>query len=296
MIMIFCTKEPIASERGLRKMKLKIKVKLLIISLLLVFISGCNRISFVLYWADTLAVSSLNDYFDLTSSEEKKLKTEIRKLLGDIKSSEFLLITDLLKKIKNDLTSDSIDVTKIQNYENDFNKIIENISKKTKSIFVEQIQKQKLKGFKKFDEEFLNRIKQSLSRFEKSKIYDQDLKSLDRWVNNTLGFLTPDQQTWLKKEIKDNPSPQLLRIQSRQSVFETFKSSRNDETKLADFLNTYFESWESQQTSEYIQARDQYRAKLRIWIVKVLSEKNQNQKENLMKAIDKLIKELNANM
>jgi len=273
-------------------MTVKIKFKFALLGILLLFSLGCNRISFVLYWADTLAVSSLNDYFDLNSSEEKQLKKEINQIITEVKSTEFKLTVDLLNKIKMDIKNDSIEVKKIENYELEFDKIIESLSLKTKTIFVNRIQTQQPKGFEKFDAEFAARMKKSVKRFDKSKIYDQDLKSLDRWVDNSLGFLTPNQQIWLKKEIKENPSPQLLRVQSRQAVFDKFKSLRNDSIKLNQFLNQYFENWESEQTVEYISARNEYRKKLRSWIVRILNDKNANQKENLIKTIDKLIKDL----
>jgi hypothetical protein len=273
-------------------MKNKRSIKFVFLGLLLLLFTGCNRLSFVLYWADTLVISSLNDYFDLTSSEEKKLKVEIQRLITEIKSNEFKQTIDLLNKIKSDVKADSVDVAKIESYEIEFDKIAESIGKKTKPIFIDRIQKQKIKGFEKFDKEFEARIKKSQKRFEKSKTYDQDLKSLDRWVDNSLGFLTPSQQLWLKKEIKDNPSPQLLRIQSRQHVFENFKSVRSDNLKLELFLNQYFDNWESQQSADYILARNKYRSQLRVWIVRLLSDKNANQKDNLIKTIDKLTKEL----
>src|SRR5690606_27216866 len=121
-------------------------------------------------------------------------------------------------------------------------------------------------GFNRFDDKFSKQNKKQLKKIGDDKNNLRSFrKRFDRIIDETVEYLTDDQEKELSNLLKTIPSPQLLRLESQKAVFEKFKTVRGDEKSRRKFIHDYFNKWDSLQMGTYKEARNKFQNALKAW-------------------------------
>ena len=148
-------------------------------------------------------------------------------------------------------------------------------------------------GFESFDKELREKQEKDLKKASNVKDLAKDSrKKISRWVNETVEVLTTEQDRELTDMALKFPAPLKFQIQSREALFEKFKSVRSDPEARQKLIHDFFYQWESLQSEDYLKARQEYRTKYRQWLIGLSSKLTVNQKQDFVKNLRKRAAEL----
>jgi hypothetical protein len=256
--------------------------------------AGCMKLGTVLNWADTYALSTLSDYFDLNSEQKKQAKKEINDTLRQIEKNEFpafaAILQDAASQIEKGEWNEEAIEKSIYTAQSLINKAYARFEPLAQRLVEEQAS---VLGFARFDEAFEKKHRKNLeissSAKEQSNVYK---KRFGKWVSETVEFSTPEQEDAWDEFTSKDPYPSSLKLQSHKVVFEKFKATRLNKEARTEFIHLCFTDWLGLQTSPYQQAQAKYREGLRHWIVTQLEKLTDKQKKNLIENLRKRAQEL----
>lgn len=265
----------------------------LLTGILLLLLGGCTRLDLAVKWADTYFLSSLEDYFDLPASQREDIRKDFNLALSTIQKSEFPILAEKLSSIAQTAEKNELSEVYLRKKIEEMGEVLKKGIQRFEPLAQKVVKIQSLSGFHHFDEEFLRKYNQDLLEITDEKKQKKIiLKKVDRWVDETVEFLTITQKSNLAENMKKFPPPLFLQIESRRLVFDRFRQVRIDDQKRKIFLSQLFTEWDSLQTQEFQNARKEYFNKVIDWVVTIALHLNEKQKKNLINNLKKRASEL----
>lgn len=258
--------------------------------LALVF-SSCSKLSVAVYWADTFAVSELDDYFQVSSAQKSETQKAIQLQLHEIRKSDFLKLADLLEEAAGQLEKEKLGKAEILSLRTRLVDLMLSMSKRFEPVILQLMLWEKENSFQRFDRALKEKQEE---RWQKISSEEKRLKEarrrVERLISRSVGYLTEDQEKRLIEVLRTNPLQ--LEWENRNVVFQKFVQVRS--TEMEGFLKKYFHQWESLQSAEYIEARDQYRKNWDEYLHFLLQSLEPKQKGNVVENLREIATELRS--
>lgn len=265
-------------------------ILLLSCSLLLL---SCTKLDFVLRWADTFALSYINDYFDLTSSEQKELKQDFNLVLKQIQKEDFPIYAIQFNQLADQIEKDHLNAETVESFLNQLEISFKKSMQKFEPLAQKVFNFQAKSGFDYFDKEFRRKQEKDSKKALNIKDLARDSrKKINRWVAETVEVLTTEQEREFTDMALQFPAPLKYQIASREALFEKFKTLRHEPEAREKLIHDFFYQWESTQTEEYLKARQEYRGKYRNWLISLSGKLSVKQKQDFVKNLRKRAAEL----
>lgn len=248
---------------------------------LCVILFSCSKLSVGVYWADTFALSQIDDYFVMDSAQEEKAKAEFQAAFRQVRQNEFIPMAKLLEEMAAEVEGGSATIGKLETWSKTALAILQRGAGRFENLGQMLVAQQAASGIKRFDEEFAKKHREQGEKLssEKGRL-KQAKKRIERVVSETFGSLNAEQEALVEQTLKDNPL--LLEHQNRGELFEQFKRARVLPETRVEFLRKYFQDWESLQSKEYLKARDAYQKSSRELMLQLLASASPEQKKNLV--------------
>lgn len=259
----------------------------------LLTVPSCTRLEVAMNWADTFAISAVTDYFELSSSQKSQAKAEFNATLHEIQKNDFPLLAEVLERAANRVEKSELEATQIFSFYSEAEEIVKRAYQKFEPQAQKIVDNQAQSNFALFDKEFAKKVAHDREDAEKPEtLLKNTVKKFNRWIDNTIEFLTDSQDTQMRDMLKTQPAPVALQINSRESVYEKFKSVRSSEKDRHELIRKIFYDWESLQSSDYLKARKEYHERIKSWTVGLYKNLNDKQKKNLIKNLRSRASEL----
>lgn len=254
--------------------------------------SGCSRMDLALRWADTFVLATVDDYFLMDSTQKARTRSEFNQALQQVRKNEFSRIADLLEDSANKLESSQFGAPEVEVFHRTFNQIFKSAVGRFELMGQNLLADQVATDFKLFDQEYQEQQEDRKKDLEDVKAQSKKtLKSIEDFVEETIEYLTKIQKQDLQEFVLKHPRPAQLAFQSREKMYEKFKSVRKDEALRRAFITIYFTDWESLQTSEYVKARAENQAQFKAWLVRLLGGLEPGQRKNVVQNFRKRAKD-----
>ena len=262
--------------------------KILFVSLVILFSVSCTKLEMALNWADTFALNQIEDYFDLDRAQEKQIKQDFRAALHQVQEKDFPQLADALSRMADSVEKNELTIEKSHQYYNEVEALIKGSVAKFEPMGQKLVSDQARSNFDSFDQEFSKKLGKDQKKFQSLEAAQKDFKKrFDKWVDETVENLTPEQEKSFSQWQQKNQNPVLLRLESRKAVHEKFKSVRQDEKQRTEMVKTFFFNWDSLQTVDYLKARKAYQDSLKNWAFTQLTQLNEKQRKNLVENLRK---------
>jgi hypothetical protein len=256
-------------------------LRLLVLSTFL-FSTSCSRLDLAVSWADNYMASLVDDYFDLSSSQNKELKESLRQDIAKVRRSQFKTWADFLRRIEKDLKESKLSPDAIQSYFTEGQRE----GRKLPSEFVETAVK--FVGTLKPEQlvHFDNEMKQKdLEREEKLKdpvkakkeLRKKYLNGIELWIDS----LSSEQLALLDKHLEEHPFPQKEQLKNRISVTKKFREAQKSTEDLQKFVRAYYSDSSQFWEPDYKKALESYQRELQKWLVVLVGTLSDRQKKQL---------------
>lgn len=242
---------------------------------------SCSKLSVGVYWADTFALSQLDDYFTLYGERRETTRAELKKAFRELRTGEFPVLASILEGIAADVEAGALTAARLEHWSREGMEVVRSAARRFEPLGQKLVAEQAKEGFSRFDEEFNDKQEKAAEKLSSpEKRLGQAKRRIRNVVKETLGELTEAQEEKVEALLKENPL--LLEHENRNRLFEKFRASRSDEEKRKAFLGRYFTEWDSLQMPEYLRARDEYQKKSRAVMLEVLATASPAQKKHLV--------------
>lgn len=258
-------------------------LRLVLISSLALTALSCSRLELALRWADTFVMSSVTDYFELNSAQSAAARAEFKRVLDDIQSEDFPPWSQHLREFAEALERKAVKEAELLAFidqgEQAFRKTTARFEKMGQMIVADQV----ASDFKMFDREFEKKYEKDLKKANDPKEQMKQARAkVDRIVSESVGDLTKAQEEMVEAGLRAHPAPQKLLLESRRSVYESFKNARKQESSRVEFVRRFFNQWESLQTPDYRKAREEYRKASKTLILAVFASMTDEQRAHFV--------------
>lgn len=259
----------------------------------LLLFTSCGRLDFGLKVLSFYVRSEVDDMFELNSPQKELFSRNFSSQLDKIKRQQFPIYADYLEKIAALYQNSEVTGEKTSQLFDEGTQLFLSASPQwfeTVESIVMTLTPEQLRNFEEYFEEHLQ--KQS-ERIETPKDrYKKQLKSMNKWIDETIEDLTPNQEDRLEQYVRLNPSPFELAVKSQRHVFNQFKEAFPQTEKRKQFVQTFVSNWKSLQLPEYVKARELYVEKLKDYVIDLSLNLNEKQKKNLIENLQKRAIEL----
>lgn len=258
-------------------------MKYFILFLICLNLLACNRANVLFRFADTLFVSKADDYLDLDSSQQDRLKKSLRKDLKKVKEKTLPEIAKNLRELEVESRSEKISKAKVlelknksyeeflsagQYFKDTAIDISNTLSNSQYAHLTKQVQAdidKKTKDYKK------DAAKHTAKKF---------LKATEFWI----GPVSKSQREMITDFAKKNPYPWELKQKNRKSLLDKFLNSKDDKTARDELLSAYFLNYKNVQDPEFRTALNEYTTNLEnFYIDKFWPTLSEDQKRTLRK-------------
>lgn len=262
-----------------------------LLALVLLLLSSCSKLSVGVYWADTFAISYIDDYFTLSSAQKEKARDEFRLAFAEVRRSELRSLADMLDGIAGEVENGVLTAARIEHWSDRGLILVREAARRFEPLAQRLVADQAPLGFGRFDEAFEDTQERSAKKLATPELrLEQAKRRSRRVVDETLGELSPEQEMRLEAVLRENPL--LLERENSRFVFEKFKAARANPITRSAFLKRYFFEWETLQKPEFLAARKEYQRKSRALMLELLESASSAQKQNLVDNFRHRAKEL----
>jgi hypothetical protein len=227
-----------------------------ILCLSLLISSACTRGTFLFRFADDIAASKIDHYFDLSKEQKKELKAEIKKDIDTGKKEALPKMANRLRQLEKQLDQEPVNpeifVTAYKEIEKQVKGLTVYFQDTTMKTSVNLTQDQINHFAKEVREEIADEEKDPAEANE--KVEKKYRRSLEFWV----GGLSRDQDKMLKSFLAKNPYPWHLQNKSQEHVVQQFVESSKEPTARKAFVAKFVKDYESVRLPEYKTALSQH--------------------------------------
>lgn len=218
--------------------------------------TACTGGEFLFRFADDLAASKADRYFDLSSDQKKELKAEIRKDINAGKKEALPKVAQRLRQLEKDMKKDSVDPAV-------FAMAFEEIEKQLKGLAV-YFQDTAIKTSMNLSQEQIHHFAQEVREDiqEKTEDPEETLEKVEkkyrRAIEYFVGSMSGAQDKMLKNFLSKNPYPWRLQIQSQEHVVKQFVAAAQNPESRKSFVEKFAKDYESVRLPEYKEALSQH--------------------------------------
>lgn len=268
----------------------KFKSLLLLVCLLS---AACSRIQIAYDWADTVILTYIDKYFDLTSAQKDilrpKIRADLRLLLEKDIPPACSYLEDFIKMAeKKTVTREEIIAYEKRGEDlvlTALKRIEPNVQEFFKMITPQQIEYYKKKIKKQMDE-----------HDEKFKSQDKQRDEMERRIESQFEIvgleLNRDQNKMLEAFLDQGQFPIVLEKKSRRTNIEGFLEAAKDQTKFKNFIAEVFQNPGKFRSEEYKKVHEAYRLRFADLKVKILRSLPQGQRKEIKETLTKLVRQL----
>lgn len=243
--------------------------------------SSCSKLSVGVYWADTFALSQIDDYFTLSSDQTEAARKEFLAAFSEVRRQDFPAIALILEGIAADVERGDLNLGEMELWAKKAKSVLLVTAGRFEPLGQRLVAQQAPQGFDRFDKAFISRHEKRGDKLKSERDrLKQAWKRIERVIDETVGSLSAEQETAVEQLLKENPL--LAEHESRLYTFEQFKAARQQPGTREALVRRYFLNWDSLQKPEFIQARDAYQKKSVEVMLKVLASATKNQKDHLV--------------
>lgn len=257
--------------------------------------TGCSRLQIAYDWADTLILSYVDRYFDLTSAQKDlirpKIRADLRLLLEKDVPAACLYLEDFIKlSEKKTVSRDEVIAYEARGEAlllTSFRRLEPHVQDFFKILKPEQLEYYKKKIQKQMDE-YQERFKsQDRQRDEMEKRIESQFVLVGLDLNRS-------QAKMLDAFLDQGNFPLVLEKKSRRSNVELFLSAAKSPEKLAALISEIFQNPMKLRSDEYKKVQEPYQARLIDLKVKILASLEPEQQKEIKETIQKLVRQLEA--
>lgn len=256
------------------------------------FSSCTNKIAFS--YLDTAVAWRLDDYFDLSSEQEKQVKKEFLGSTKEIIEKNQKLAREIIEPLKSletdtseimDQSADRAQVdcadfqTRLQKVKQIFENGIE-VYKAKALILTESLKKEQIEHFIEATEKKL--IEDQKKSKDIASFVNKQVESNLKKVEKFLGSLTKEQKEKITAFVKENPRPIAQQIDQQRKNLNHLKEIKSDFVQSKNYFKAYIADWKSQQSADYVQLQENRLLKQEKFYVDLLCHASTNQKKYLL--------------
>lgn len=243
-------------------------MKCFFLALFLLLTTACNRSELLYRFADTLAVSKTDEYFDLTSEQHSDLKEDIQKDLQRVRKEVFPQVAKSLRQLEPITRKDKLDPAELETHFTEFQKHFQNLAACFKDTAIKTSLRFSASQYTHFAKELRDEIRET----EKTNADSQDAirdsskryrRALEFWV----GGLSSEQKDKLTEFLTAHPYPWRTQNQNKEFVLKQYLDSRSDSEKLKKFVATFFTDTETLRLPVYAQAVSEHKKQFHKFLI-----------------------------
>lgn len=258
-------------------------MKKIFLSLFLVIIfSSCSRLDIAVGLASTYIVKKSNDYFDLTISQTKWVRShfntdfaKVKKFIFPQIAAEMISIADIVSGQKN-ITEAMVDTTSVR-LKNFFYEGLRMFSGSAVAL-VDQFTPEQISYFQKEFEEINAELKEKSSQ---ENSYKRMKKNYDSW----LGGMTSDQKASLEKFTSTRPDLINEKIEHRKGLSNEFVKTYPDPLKRKTFIENLFNNYESLYSPNFAKITKDRNKLTASFVASVLNSMTEDQRKTLIETL-----------
>lgn len=226
----------------------------LILSVLgsMLFTTACNRAEFLFRFADDLAASRVDHYFDLTSEQKKELKVDIRQDIAVGKKEAFPKIAQRLRVLEKEIQKEPVAPETLQKAFSDIEKQVKGLTTYFEKTALKTSEKISTTQVDHFATEVRKNIREEENDPQEAteKAEKRYRRSAEYWV----GGISRDQKQMIKNFLVKNPYPWQLQNRSQEFVVRQFLTAAKNPTDKKAFVEKFVKDYESVRLPEYREA------------------------------------------
>jgi hypothetical protein len=255
--------------------------------------AGCGRLDITLDFVNFYVKSEVDDMFDLKTPQKIIFKKDYAAQLEKIKREQFPLYANYLEKIATAYESNSMNSEKASQFFDDGVKIFFSTPPLWRDAVMEVVETLTPEQFDSFEGYFNKKVRKEKDHYKaKDDREKQQLKLMNKWIDESIEDLSSGQEKKLKAYIKTNPKPYELLIKSQEDLFRQFKEAFPDKEKRKEFISQFLIDWKKLQLPEYVKAHEIYLEKLKDYVIDLSLNLSDRQKKDLLSNLHRRIKEL----
>lgn len=269
------------------------KLSLVLILTSSLFITSCTRLDFGLQFFSIYVKSQVDDMFELSSPQKELFAKKFSSQLDKVKQTQFPVYAEYLEKIVDAYEKNLMTAEKSSQLLDEGSQIFFQTPPIWRSTVEDVVMTLKPDQFKSFEDYFYEKLNKQKDKYSTAKDRNKhQVKSMEKWVDETVESLTRGQEEKLSQYVKSNPKPYELSIKSQEHVYMQFKEAFPDMEKRKVFIKKFLTDWKSLQLPEYVKAHEIYLEKLKDYVMDLSLNLNEKQKKNLIENLNYRIKEL----
>lgn len=273
------------------------KTFLLIFSLgaLMAGLSGCGS-TFMGVALESLTVSKVDDYFDLEDSQKDQLKKDVEKDFRELRQEVLPQVAKSLRELDGQLNKNELQTPVVAKIFEDSEAYLKKVTGKFENTAIKTAATLSEKQFQHFAKEIREKIEESQEDTSSADgALKQSMKRYTKSIEFWVGNLSRDQRTKLMEFLKNHPYPWSLQNRSKYAVLEKFLESRKNPEELEKFVKTFATDYQALRLPEFNQALKSHQSAFQEFFVKSLwptieADQRQELKENLLSRAENLEK------
>lgn len=245
-------------------------------------IISCTRLDIAVNWADTYIASQVDDYFDLSSQQNKDLKNNLKRDLRKIRSEQFPVWAKTLRQLEKEIRSGTLTEAGFATYYRDAIAASQTLLpefKETALKFISTASSEQLEHFERTIRKKNVENEQKIQNSEQAR--NDSRKKYLRWIEMWVESLTKDQNQLLNQHLSNDPFPAIAQIKNRNYVLEKFTEARKSPESLQNFVRNYYTDKNQYADPNYTQALANYQSNLEKFGYQLLKSLNEKQKSLL---------------
>lgn len=245
-------------------------------------LTSCSRLDVALSWADTYIAAKVDDYFNLSSRQNKELKQALRTNIRQIRKSKFPEWAQTLRQIAREIHDHPLNEAVVDKYFRQILLVTDSLQPaftETAVHFIGEARPEQLEHFERTVHQKNIEDEKKIQNSQKAR--DENRKKYLRGIELWIDSLSKEQDQLLNRHLNENPFPARALIKNRNQVLEKFSASKKSPEALKDFVRSYYTDKNQYADPEYREALRNYQTNLEKFTYQLLKSLNEKQKKSL---------------
>lgn len=249
--------------------------------LMMCFNSACSRLDWAFNNADMFLAFKVDDYFNITSSQKKELKSTFNKDLDRIRKEKLPELSAQLKKVDRDLSTNKFDRARlaqvIQYSWSTYEDVMGEFSATTEGL-VSSLRPDQVNYFIKVSQKKIQEDKEVLG--DQKDFLKKGRKTYARVLEMFFGDLTSQQRDLLDQHLRKTAYFHELKIKNREELVSKLSQERGSLDSQKTIVKDFY-SGKTPKSAELAQGEKQFEKDLEAFIGQMLESLSPGQKAKL---------------
>jgi len=232
-------------------------MKNFLLCLLALTTASCSRTSVVYRFADTLAISKTDDYFDLSGEQHDEPKKNLQKDLDVVRRKYFPEVAKNLRELAPLTSQEQLPEETVNRKSQELQDHMKKLTTYFTDTSVKTVLSLQPRQFDHFEKELREEIADNSDPEEQQeKAFKRYRRSLEFWI----GGINAAQKEKIKSFLAAHPYPGQLQNQSRMHVLEKFLQARGNPEQLKTFVTEFVSDLEAARLPAFTQSLKEHKA------------------------------------